>query len=43
MKEIKFLIAAQLPPALARFLESKGCSAVDVADLGAKEAADPWI
>lgn len=43
MKELKFLIDAQLPPALARFLEAKGCSAVHLADLGAKEAADSWI
>lgn len=43
MKETKFLIDAQLPPALARFLAAKTGTAVHVADLGAKEAADSWI
>lgn len=38
MKETKFLIDAQLPPALARFLAAKTGTAVHVADLGAKEA-----
>jgi predicted nuclease of predicted toxin-antitoxin system len=43
MKETKFLIDAQLPPALARFLAAKTGTAIHVADLGAKEAADSWI
>jgi hypothetical protein len=43
MTEIKFLIDAQLPPALARFLAAKSGAAVHVADLGAKDATDSWI
>ena len=43
MKETKFLIDAQLPPALARFLAAKTGTAIHVADLGAKDAADSWI
>lgn len=43
MKETKFLIDAQLPPALARFLAAKTGTAIHVADLGAKEASDSWI
>lgn len=40
---MRFLIDAQLPPALARFLESVGHQAVHVADLGARHAKDSWI
>jgi predicted nuclease of predicted toxin-antitoxin system len=43
MTEIKFLIDAQLPPALARFLAANGGNSIHVADLGAKDATDSWI
>lgn len=40
---MRFLIDAQLPPALARYLESIGHEAVHVADIGARHAQDSWI
>jgi predicted nuclease of predicted toxin-antitoxin system len=43
MTEIKFLIDAQLPPALARFLAEKSGVAIHVTDVGAKDATDSWI
>ncbi len=43
MSEVKFLIDAQLPPALARFLSANGLHSIHIADLGAKEATDSWI
>lgn len=43
MNEVKFLIDAQLRPARARFLASKGSTAIHVADLGAKEETDSWV
>ncbi len=43
---MKFLIDGQLPPALARYLQSDlGCEATHVNDLGLREASDVelWI
>jgi len=40
---VRFLIDAQLPPALARYLESAGHEAVHVADLGMERATDEEI
>jgi predicted nuclease of predicted toxin-antitoxin system len=37
---VRFLIDAQLPPALARYLESLGHEAVHVADIGMASARD---
>lgn len=37
---MRFLVDAQLPPALARWLEAQGHSADHVADLGLVEASD---
>lgn len=37
---MKFVVDHQLPPALARFLESQGHSAYHVRELGLKEADD---
>jgi predicted nuclease of predicted toxin-antitoxin system len=40
---VNFLIDHQLPPALARFLETQGHTARHVRELGFKEAADTAI
>ncbi len=40
---MRFLIDAQLPPALARFLESQGHVAEHVADIGLRHADDSPI
>jgi predicted nuclease of predicted toxin-antitoxin system len=40
---MRFLIDAQLPPALARWLAAKGHEAEHVADCGLSAAADPAI
>jgi predicted nuclease of predicted toxin-antitoxin system len=40
---MRFLVDAQLPPALARWLASKGHSAEHVADIGLAHAADTEI
>ena len=40
---MKFLIDQQLPPALARFLQSEGHDAEHVRELGLKEADDKII
>jgi predicted nuclease of predicted toxin-antitoxin system len=40
---VNFLVDHQLPPALARFLESHGHSAKHVRELGFKEAEDAVI
>lgn len=40
---MKFLVDAQLPPALARFLAARNLEAIHVADVGAKAAANSWI
>ena len=40
---MKFLIDAQLPPALARWLIAQGRDAAHVADFGMKEASDTLI
>jgi predicted nuclease of predicted toxin-antitoxin system len=37
---LRFLVDAQIPPALARQLESRGHNAEHVADLGLERAAD---
>jgi predicted nuclease of predicted toxin-antitoxin system len=40
---MRFLIDAQLPPALARFLESRGHESRPVREAGMREAKDPVI
>jgi predicted nuclease of predicted toxin-antitoxin system len=40
---LRFLVDAQLPPALARYIESRGHKAEHVADLGLERAADSRI
>ena len=40
---MRFLVDAQLPPALARQLESRGHEAEHVADLGLVRAPDPQV
>ncbi len=40
---MRFLIDAQLPPALARWIESQGYSAEHVADIALAEASDTAI
>ena len=40
---MKFLVDNQLPAALARFIEAKGCQAVHVLDIGLAEASDVEI
>jgi predicted nuclease of predicted toxin-antitoxin system len=40
---VRFLVDAQLPPALARWLEAKGHEAQHVFDLGLMEASDRAI
>jgi predicted nuclease of predicted toxin-antitoxin system len=37
---VKFLVDNQLPAALARFIESRGCHAKHVLDIGLSEASD---
>jgi predicted nuclease of predicted toxin-antitoxin system len=40
---LKFIVDAQLPPALARWIESSGHAAQHVFDIGFNSAADPII
>lgn len=40
---MKFLVDAQLPPALARALREAGCDVQDVRELGLREAEDDAI
>jgi len=40
---MRFIVDAQLPPALARFLESHGPDAAHVADIGLRAADDSSI
>lgn len=40
---MKFLVDNQLPAALARFIESRGCHAKHVLDIGLAEASDAEI
>lgn len=40
---MRFLVDAQLPPALARFLEAQGHEAKAVRDVGLREAEDPKL
>ncbi len=40
---MRFVVDAQLPPALARLLESQGHSAEHVADIGLRHAGDTAI
>jgi predicted nuclease of predicted toxin-antitoxin system len=40
---MRFLVDAQLPPALARWLSAQGCPADHVADLGMAESPDRVI
>jgi len=40
---MRFLVDAQLPPALARWLSAKGCPADHVADLGMEASPDRAI
>jgi len=41
---VKFLVDNQLPPALARFIQDElGAEAVDVADIGLRDASDVTI
>ena len=40
---MKFLVDNQLPAALARFIESRGCLAKHVLDVGLAEASDKRI
>jgi predicted nuclease of predicted toxin-antitoxin system len=40
---MRFLVDAQLPPALARWIESQGQVAQHVADLGLADASDRSI
>jgi predicted nuclease of predicted toxin-antitoxin system len=41
---VKLLVDNQLPPALARFIQSEfGCSATHVADVGLRDASDAEV
>ncbi|WCM27532.1 DUF5615 family PIN-like protein [Sphingomonas sp. QA11] len=40
---MKFLVDAQLPPALCRWLDARGQQAVHVADIGLVAASDATI
>jgi predicted nuclease of predicted toxin-antitoxin system len=40
---VKFIVDAQLPPALARLLRESGCDAFAVRDIGLPEANDAEI
>lgn len=40
---MKFIVDAQLPPALAQALREVGCDAVAVREIGLREAKDPVI
>jgi len=40
---VKFIVDAQLPPALAHALREAECEAVAVRDIGLREAKDPAI
>jgi|SRR6266853_3984931 len=40
---MRIVVDAQLPPALARFLESHGIEAIHVDDVGLRHAEDPDI
>jgi predicted nuclease of predicted toxin-antitoxin system len=40
---VKFLVDAQLPPALAAWFRNIGCDAVDVEDAGLRDADDEAI
>lgn len=40
---MRFLVDAQLPPALSRWLTANGCDAVHVADMGMQAASDQTI
>lgn len=40
---MRFLVDAQLPPALARWLSAQGCPADHVADLGMEASRDRVI
>jgi predicted nuclease of predicted toxin-antitoxin system len=40
---VRFLVDAQLPPALARWLRDAGCEAEHVEDAGLRAAADGAI
>ena len=43
MPDMRFLIDAQLPPALARFIESQGLESRAVREVGLREAEDEVI
>jgi predicted nuclease of predicted toxin-antitoxin system len=38
---VKFIVDAQLPPALARLLRESGCDASAVREIGLREATTP--
>jgi predicted nuclease of predicted toxin-antitoxin system len=40
---VKFVVDAQLPPALARVLHDSGCDAVAVREIGLRDATDAAI
>jgi predicted nuclease of predicted toxin-antitoxin system len=41
---VRFLIDSQLPPALARFIDSElGCEAMHVVDVGLRDASDALV
>jgi predicted nuclease of predicted toxin-antitoxin system len=40
---MRFLVDAQLPPALARFLEARGHEASAARELGLRQAEDPAL
>jgi predicted nuclease of predicted toxin-antitoxin system len=40
---VKFVVDAQLPPALARLLREAGCDAFAVREIGLREASDAEI
>ena len=40
---MKFVVDAQLPPALARLLREAGCDAFAVREIGLREASDAEI
>jgi len=40
---VKFVVDAQLPPALARLLREAGCEALAVREIGLREASDAEI
>jgi predicted nuclease of predicted toxin-antitoxin system len=40
---VKFVVDAQLPPALARLLREVGCDAFAVREIGLREASDAEI